>query len=158
MATVEEIQKAFGLLLGAGLDFSPTREEIPMRAKSWVELLQDVPGDLLIQAAKDISIDGEKFPSIKVIRTAAHNVKVHNNTSAAVNRFAPLAVETIVWYVAPKEQRIPYPKELDALLQKDHERWTRQDHEFYQRVTGGPLFSQVSDDFWLTLQGEPCTA
>lgn len=87
MATAEELNRAFSILLGAGLDFSPSVEEMPIRANAWKELLADIPGELLIQGAKDIALAGEKFPSVKRVRDAAYQVRVHNGTSAAVNHF-----------------------------------------------------------------------
>lgn len=90
MATVDEIIKSFKLILGAGLDYPPTKDEVPDRLEVWCEFLTDIPGDTLLQAAKDIVISGEKFPSISRVREAAKQVKIHNNTSAAPNPFAPL--------------------------------------------------------------------
>lgn len=87
MATVEELNRAFSILLGAGLDFSPSVEEMPIRANAWKELLMDIPGELLIQGAKDIALAGEKFPSVKRVRDAAYQVRVHNGASAAPNHF-----------------------------------------------------------------------
>jgi len=90
MATNEELSKAFKILCGAGLEYTPSEKELPMRTEAWGELLADVPGDLLIQGVKDIALAGERFPSIKRIRDAAYQVQIHNGTSAAPNPWKPI--------------------------------------------------------------------
>jgi hypothetical protein len=85
MASLDEVSRAFQLLIGAGLDYAPSTAEIPTRAAAWVELLQDVPGLALVQAAKDLAVSSPRFPSIPVVRAAAYQVKVHNGQSAAAN-------------------------------------------------------------------------
>jgi hypothetical protein len=91
MATVKELQETFELIVGAGLNFAPRSEEdITARAKAWRAFLEDIPGELLLQAVKDIVISGKDFPTIKQVRDAAYQVKVHNGVSAAPNPFKPI--------------------------------------------------------------------
>lgn len=124
MATEAEIEKAFMLIVGAGLDFTPNRDEIPLRIESWCEFLKDIPGSTLVQAAKDIVIAGEKFPSVPTIRKQAEKVKAHNNTSAVSNPFVDLVtnIEKDRFFTATVDgwqkwqpsgrQGKPYPREV----------------------------------------------
>lgn len=89
MAEVADIQKAFNIVLGAGLEFPPSQEEVKIRAFSWCELLTDVPGDCLIQAAKDIANNGERFPSVARIRKQSETVKSRNGKGKASAFEAP---------------------------------------------------------------------
>lgn len=90
MATSDEIIRAFKLILGAGLDYPPTKDEIPDRLDTWCEMLTDIPGPILLTAAKDIVLKAERFPSIPRVIEAAKQVAAHNNTSAASTPFQPL--------------------------------------------------------------------
>lgn len=91
MATQEELQESFTLLLGAGLAYAPrSAEDITARAMAWRTFLEDIPGELLKQAVKDIVLAGSEFPSIKDVRDAAYQVRVHNGVSAAPDHFKPV--------------------------------------------------------------------
>lgn len=68
---MNEIEQAFKLLLGSGLPYSPKRDDLPAAVAAWKDLLADVPGDLLVAAAREIALQGKQFPSVAAIRKAA---------------------------------------------------------------------------------------
>ena len=85
MAAILEIQNAMKTLIGAGLRNTPERAALNDLAATWARLLRDVPGEALLQAADDLAMQEEFWPSLKRIREAAHQVQIHNFTSAAPN-------------------------------------------------------------------------
>ena len=155
MATPSEVIVMLETLSNSGLDFTPT--DSSNLIDIWVRIFADVPGPIFQVAVSDYLLTETRWPAPAKIRQLAERVKQHNGVSAAPSSFKPPVAELkIIWTVEPAE-RVAYPKELDALLVTDYEKWTRTDHALYSRVTGGPLFSQVSDEFWLSLQGQLCT-
>lgn len=132
MATVKEVQKAFNIILGAGLDFPPRADEIPVRVEAWCELLEDVPGAALIRAAKDLALAGDRFPSIPALREQVRKVEYNHGRAgsadpAYINR--PIEVPGIFrvdegWepYTLPARKPFrPYPPEVQAELDKIEE-------------------------------------
>jgi hypothetical protein len=151
MATEAEIEKAFMLVLGAGLDFAPAKEDIPIRVNSWCDLLTDIPGDTLIQAAKDIAISGDKFPSVPSIRKQAEKVKSHNNTSAAPNAFKqePSYRAAPVWAQLEGDRLAREIGDLLALVSMDE--MTDEQRARYEQAIGAKIGSEEEHQYWNSL-------
>jgi hypothetical protein len=97
MANETEVQTALVILSGARLRNAPNRDEAPTVFQSWSRVMRDIPGDLLLQAANDIVISAEFWPTVKQVRDAAYQVRAHNGVSAAPNQFKPIAEPVIEW-------------------------------------------------------------
>lgn len=99
MATIIEIQYAMKILIAANLRNAPERITLPDTIELWTKKLQDVPGIALVQAAEDIVISEEFWPSLKKIRDYAYKVQSKNNTSSAPNhwRSESNTVRTFDW-------------------------------------------------------------
>ena len=115
MAEETFIRDSLSTLLGARLRNAPSRDELPDVVAAWKRTMQDIPGNTLVQAANDIVLTAEFWPTIKQVREAAYQVKVHNNTSAALNHFAPLVERSTVWLPSGCE-KVQFSRETPARI------------------------------------------
>ena len=119
MATEAEIERAFNIVLGAGLSFPPRADEIANRVDTWCDLLQDVPGDVLLKAARDIALNGEAFPSIPKIRKEAAEIKSRNGRAKETAFDTPtvslMNPRTRKYLHFTDDQGNPYTEEVDVV-------------------------------------------
>lgn len=85
MASLDDIREALKILMSAGLRSTPERAVLSDLVETWARLLRDVPGEALRQAADDIVLTEEFWPTLKKFREAAHQVQTHNFQSVAIN-------------------------------------------------------------------------
>lgn len=115
MADENDITDALMVLAGARLRNAPGRDEVAAVKATWLRVMKDIPGEMLVQAAEDHVVSGEFWPTVAEIRRAALEVKRHNGVSAAANHFAPLPEPSVTWLPSGIEQTI-YPAEVEKYL------------------------------------------
>jgi hypothetical protein len=88
MATEDDVIDLIELLMNSGLDYTPSnpkKQEIMVEV--WAQAFNDIPGDILRQAAGDYLKTESKWPSPAKLRQVAEKVKARNGQSIAGGQF-----------------------------------------------------------------------
>jgi hypothetical protein len=90
MATEDDVMSLIDLLADSGLDFTPKPEKLAKMVEVWAQAFNDIPGDILRQAAGDYLKTESKWPSPAKLRAVAEKVKSRNGQSIAGGQFVKL--------------------------------------------------------------------
>jgi hypothetical protein len=150
MANPSEVIDVLTTLNDANLSFPP--RDITATAKVWTNLLKDIPGDTLKQAAMDYILTEKEFPKLADIRHSAADVMTHNGKSAASNPFRDDSnIRRAPGFVREECDRLT--RKIGYLLGKDMADWTAADGEAYENAIGAKRGSQAEADYWEWLYG-----